>query len=185
MATPVDSNRWFPRSASSVCSTQSASWQMLVLTHWFHPYDWALSSLLVLCYCLDTVMKKWYCPWEVLHLCYFKYFLSFFSSKQGSSSSEEEYGVHEVTSSDYARMKKPYLSSHQKEQLKDGYITPHKTNQLQLRRTDKSPFFCCDAQVQCCSWILSGEFYFSKSVLYMDHVCACWNCQFIVQFALY
>ena len=28
---------------------------------------------------------------------------------------------------DYARMKKPCLSSHQKEQLKDGYITPHKT----------------------------------------------------------
>ena len=45
----------------------------------------------------------------------------------GSSSSEEEYGVREVTSSDYARMKKPCLSSHQKEQLKDGYITPHKT----------------------------------------------------------
>ena len=39
----------------------------------------------------------------------------------GSSSSEEEYGVHEVTSSDYARMKKPCLSSHQKEELKDGY----------------------------------------------------------------
>ena len=32
-----------------------------------------------------------------------------------------------MTSSDYARMKKPCLSSHQKEQLKDGYITPHKT----------------------------------------------------------
>ena len=32
-----------------------------------------------------------------------------------------------ATSSDYARMKKLYLSSHQKEQLKDGYITPHKT----------------------------------------------------------
>ena len=78
MATIVDSNRWFRRSASSVCSTQSASWQRLVLAHWFHPYDWALSSLLVLCYCLDTVMKKWYCPWEVLHLCCFKYFLSFF-----------------------------------------------------------------------------------------------------------
>ena len=41
-------------------------------------------------------------------------------------SSEEEYGVREVTSSDYARMKTPCLSSHQKEQLKDGYITPHK-----------------------------------------------------------
>ena len=34
-------------------------------------------------------------------------------------------------------------------------------------------FFCCDARVQCCSRILSGEFHFSKSVLYMDHVCAC------------
>ena len=45
----------------------------------------------------------------------------------GSSSSEEEYGVREVTSSDYARMKKPCLSYHQKEQLKDGCITPHKT----------------------------------------------------------
>ena len=32
-----------------------------------------------------------------------------------------------MTSSDYARMKKPSLSSHQKEQLKDGYNTPHKT----------------------------------------------------------
>ena len=30
-----------------------------------------------------------------------------------------------MTSSDYARMKKPCLSSHQKEQLKGGYITPH------------------------------------------------------------
>ena len=40
---------------------------------------------------------------------------------------KKEYGVREVTSSDYARMKKPYISSHQKEQLKDGYITPHKT----------------------------------------------------------
>ena len=38
-----------------------------------------------------------------------------------------QYGVREVTSSDYARMKKPCLSSHRKEQLKDGYITPHKT----------------------------------------------------------
>ena len=32
-----------------------------------------------------------------------------------------------MTSSDYARMKKPCLSSHQKEQFKDSYITPHKT----------------------------------------------------------
>jgi hypothetical protein len=39
----------------------------------------------------------------------------------------KEYGVREVTSSDYARMKKSCLSSHQKEQLKDGYINPHKT----------------------------------------------------------
>ena len=46
-------------------------------------------------------------------------------------------------------------------------------------------FFCCDARVECCSRILSGEFNFSKSVLYMDHVGACLNCQFIVQFALY
>ena len=40
--------------------------------------------------------------------------------------------------------------------------------------------FCCDAQVQCCSRILSGDFHFFKSVLYMDHVGACLNCQFIV-----
>ena len=45
--------------------------------------------------------------------------------------------------------------------------------------------FCCDARVQCCSRILSGEFHFSKSVLYMDHVGAYLSCQFIVQFALY
>ena len=45
--------------------------------------------------------------------------------------------------------------------------------------------FCCDVQVQCCSRIISGEFHFLKSVLYMDHVGACLNCQFIVQFALY
>ena len=45
--------------------------------------------------------------------------------------------------------------------------------------------FCCDARVQCCSRILSGGFHFSKSVLYMDHVGACLNCQFIVHFALY
>ena len=88
-----------------------------------------------------------------------------------------------MTSSDYARMKKPCLSSHQKEQLKDGYITPHKTKLISAQK--ESPFFCCDARVQCCSRILSGEFHFSKSVLYMDHVGACLNCQFIVQFALY
>lgn len=46
-----------------------------------------------------------------------------------------------MTSSDYARMKKPCLSSHQKEQLKDGYITPDKTKLTSARRTDKSPFF--------------------------------------------
>src|SRR5215216_6378182 len=70
----------------------------------------------------------------------FKYFLSLFSEQTdasiqlfsclcttGSSSSEEEYGVREVPSSDYAKMKKLSLSSHQKEQLKDRYITPHKT----------------------------------------------------------
>ena len=46
-------------------------------------------------------------------------------------------------------------------------------------------FFAGDARVQCCSRIISGEFHFSKSVLYIDHVGACLNCQFIVHFALY
>ena len=64
-------------------------------------------------------------------------------------------------------------------------LLPTRPNKLQLRRTDKISIFCCDARVQCCSRILSGEFHFSKSVLYMDHVGACLNCQFIVQFALY
>ena len=64
-------------------------------------------------------------------------------------------------------------------------LLPTRPNELQLRRTNRSPFSCCDARVQCCSRILFGEFHFCKSVIYMDHVCACWNCQFIVQFALY
>lgn len=90
-----------------------------------------------------------------------------------------------MTSSDYARMKKPCLSSHQKEQLKDGYITPHKTKLTSAQKDWQISIFLCDARVECCSRILSGEFHFSKSVLYMDHVGACLNCQFIVQFALY
>ena len=79
-----------------------------------------------------------------------------------------------MTSSDYARIKKPCLYYHQKEQLKDGYITPHKTKLTSAQKDWQNlHFFCCDARVQCCSRILSGEFHFSKSVLYMDYVCAC------------
>ena len=89
-----------------------------------------------------------------------------------------------MTSSDYARMKKPCLSYHQKEQLKDGYITPHKTKLTSGQKDWQiSIFFAVMRKYN----VVLGFFVLSsicfKSVLYMDHVGACLNCQFIVQFA--
>ena len=45
-----------------------------------------------------------------------------------------------MTSSDYARMKKLSLSSHQKE-LKDGYITPHKTKLTSAQKDSQISIF--------------------------------------------
>ena len=73
-----------------------------------------------------------------------------------------------MTSSDYARMKKPCLSSHQKEQLKDGYITPHKTKLTQIRRTDKSPFFVVMREYN----VVLGFFLVSSIFL---EVCSTWT----------
>ena len=53
------------------------------------------------------------------------------------------------------------------------HYSPQDQTNFSSEGLTKSPFFCCDARVQCCSRILSGELHFSKSVLYMDHVRAC------------
>ncbi|CAM0875854.1 unnamed protein product [Alopecurus aequalis] len=55
------------------------------------------------------------------------------SCQEGSFSSEDEYGVQDVSGSNYTAGKKNRLSSSQKEQLKDGYITAHKTKLTSLQ----------------------------------------------------
>ena len=91
-----------------------------------------------------------------------------------------------MPSSDYARMKKPSISSYQKEQLKDGYITAQKTKLTSAQKDSQISIFVAvmgKYNVGLGFFLVSSIF--CKYVLCMDHVGACLNYKFIIQFASY
>ena len=73
-----------------------------------------------------------------------------------------------MTSSDYARMKKPYLSYHQKEQLKDGYITPQDQTNFSLEGLTNLHFFAVMREYN----VVLG-FFLVKSIFLK--VCSTWT----------
>ena len=86
-----------------------------------------------------------------------------------------------MPSSDYAKMKKPSISSYQKEQLKDGYITAQKTKLTSAQKDSQISIFVAvmGKYNVVLGFFLVGSIFF-KCVLCMDYVGACLNYNFII-----